>query len=202
MKKTLGMTMLVCLLVTGLGYCEMAKASTKLSVSSTNVVLIKGKSKLIKANKTVTWSSSNKKIAKVKKISNKKAKITAVTKGTCKIYAKKGNTKVVVKVTVKNSSSNNNTTISPTPAASTKPQDAETSQPLHTLTPEERQELEDAIPENMPTVTLVPTPVVTSNSAVSAEPQDAEHSQPLHTLTPEEQQELEDAIPENMPTQI
>ena len=76
-------------------------AAKKLQLSVKKCSLQTGKTKIVSANKKVTWKSSNKKVATVKKINGKKAKITAKKKGTCKIIASIGKKKSVIKVTVK-----------------------------------------------------------------------------------------------------
>lgn len=71
------------------------------SLSSTKVTLyLKETQKLTVygGSGKITWSSSNKKVAKV----DKNGKITALKKGTCYIYAKRNGVKLKCKVTVKN----------------------------------------------------------------------------------------------------
>lgn len=86
------------------------QAATNLKVSATKCTLQVGKTKTISANKKVTWKSSDKKVATVKKVNGKKATITALKKGTCKITASAGKKKSVIKVTVKKSSVKYNVT--------------------------------------------------------------------------------------------
>lgn len=81
-----------------------AKAKKKPKLSKTSISLQVGKSCTLKVKnnkKKVTWSTSNKKIAKV----SKKGKVTAVKKGKCKIYARFSGKKLTCKVTVKNKKS-------------------------------------------------------------------------------------------------
>lgn len=146
-------------IISSVAVVPKADAATKLSVSTKKVTLTSGKSKVVKTSKKVSWTTSNKKIATVKKMNSKKAMIKAVKAGSCKITAKSGKAKSVIQVTVKK----NTTIATPSPAATTtptitptathvttEPKNPETTQPLNTLTPEEREELENAIPEPMP----------------------------------------------------
>lgn len=71
------------------------KSSISLEVGSKYTLKVKNN------KKKVTWSTSNKKIAKV----SKKGKVTAVKKGKCKIYARFSGKKLTCKVTVKNKKS-------------------------------------------------------------------------------------------------
>lgn len=142
-------------IISSVAVVPKADASTRLSVSTKKVTLMPGKSKSVKANKKVSWTTSNKKIATVKKMSSKKAMIKAVKNGSCKVTAKSGKTKVVIQVTVKNTTtittSSPVATITPTATpVTTEPKEAETPQPVNTLTPEEKQELDNAISEPMP----------------------------------------------------
>lgn len=71
------------------------------SLSSTKVSLYLKETQKLKVYGgpgKITWSSSNKKVAKV----DKNGKITALKKGTCYIYAKRNGVKLKCKVTVKN----------------------------------------------------------------------------------------------------
>ncbi len=77
------------------------QAATKIKLSKTKLTLYVKKTATLKVKgtkKKVTWSSSNKKVAKV----SKTGKITAVKKGTATITAKVGGKKYKCKVTVKN----------------------------------------------------------------------------------------------------
>lgn len=85
-----------------------AQAASKPALSKKTVSVTKGKTVTIKvrnAKKRVKWSSTNKKIAYVKKKTGKKrqkAVIKAKKKGTCYIKAKIGKKTLKCKVTVKN----------------------------------------------------------------------------------------------------
>lgn len=71
------------------------------SLSSTKVSLYLKETQKLKVyggSGKITWTSSNKKVAKV----DKNGKITALKKGTCYIYAKRNGVKLKCKVTVKN----------------------------------------------------------------------------------------------------
>lgn len=143
------------------------EAATKLKVSASKVILTVGKTKVVTANKKVTWKSSNKKIAKVKKMNGKKAKITAVKNGTCEIVVKYKKQKKVIKVTVKAKATQQGTA-SPTPVV--------TAAPDRTQTPEVT---------SAPAVIVTPTPGVTSTPAVIATPTPEVTSTPAVTATPE-----------------
>lgn len=88
----------------------ITQAATNLKVSVAKCTLQVGKTKTVSANKKVTWKSSDKNVATVKKVNGKKATITALKKGTCKITASAGKKKSVIKVTVKKSSVKYNVT--------------------------------------------------------------------------------------------
>ncbi len=93
------------LTVTGMEKAKAAGSVTSVKLNKTSLVLEKGKSRMLKAtvlpngarDKTVTWKSSNKKVAKVKN-----GKVTAKAKGTATITAttKIGRKKAQCKVTV------------------------------------------------------------------------------------------------------
>lgn len=162
MKKSslLASTLAITLAIGCLTPASNADAASKLSLSTKKVTLKVSKSTTVHANKKVTWKSSNAKIAKVKKLSNKKAKITAKAAGSCKITATSGKSKAVIRVTVNKSKTTVTATPKPTATVApvTKPQASASSQPVNTLTPEEKEPLENAIPEQMPTVTATPAP--------------------------------------------
>ncbi len=76
-----------------------AKAKKKPCLSKTSISLQVGKSCTLKVKnnkKKVKWSTSSKKIAKV----TKKGKVTAVQKGTCRVYAKVSGKKLSCRVVV------------------------------------------------------------------------------------------------------
>lgn len=82
-------------------FANQADAATKLS--NKKIVLVKGQTKTIKltgSSKSPTWSSKNKKIAKVTHKGKYGAKITAKKKGSTYIYAKLNNKTLKCKVTV------------------------------------------------------------------------------------------------------
>lgn len=82
----------------------------KPTLSKTSVTIRKGKSVTLKLNNApakVTWSSANKKVAKV----SSKGKVTGVKKGTTTIYAKCSGKKYSCKVTVKGDPKLNATSI-------------------------------------------------------------------------------------------
>ena len=76
-----------------------AKAKKQLTLNKSKITLSVGKSYQLKVKnnkKKVKWSTSSKKIAKV----TKKGKVTAVRKGTCRVYAKVSGKKLSCKVVV------------------------------------------------------------------------------------------------------
>lgn len=86
-----------------------AKAKKQPTLNKSKITLSVGKSYQLKVKynkKKVKWSTSNKKIAKV----NKKGKITAIKKGSCKIYAKFSGKKLICKVKIKKASSTSSST--------------------------------------------------------------------------------------------
>lgn len=91
------------------------EAATKLKLSSTKLTMTIGTSKCVSASQKVSWKTSNKKIATVKKLTGKKAKITAKKAGTCKIIVTAGSKNAVIQVKVK--AQENKTT--PTPNVTT-----------------------------------------------------------------------------------
>lgn len=97
MKKVVfGLTAM--LLVNSVGITSEAASKPKLNYSK--ISLYGGSSKQLKVKNTkkkVKFSTSNKKVAKV----SSKGKVTAVKKGTCKVYAKVSGKTLTCKVTVK-----------------------------------------------------------------------------------------------------
>lgn len=91
------------------------EAATKLKLSSTKLTMTIGTSKCVSASQKVSWKTSNKKIATVKKLTGKKAKIKAKKAGTCKIIVTAGSKNAVIRVKVK--AQENKTT--PTPNVTT-----------------------------------------------------------------------------------
>ena len=90
------------------------KDTSALQVTKKSITLTVGGSKTVSANKAVTWKSSNAKIAKVKKVTKKKAKITAKKKGNCIITVKSGKKQVKIKVKVNaKAKTTNKPTVSP-----------------------------------------------------------------------------------------
>lgn len=104
MRKNIARVLLLSLSLSAISPMQDANAATKLTLSNKSISIKVGATKTIKANKTVTWKTSNKKIATVKKLSKKKAKITAKKAGSCKITAIAGKKKATIRVTVKKAS--------------------------------------------------------------------------------------------------
>lgn len=100
-KSNLAVALAASILAGGVVSGDQAEAATKLSVSAKTISLQVGKSATLKTNQKVSWTSSDKKVAVVKKVSSKKAKIVAVKSGTCNVTVKNGKSKATVKVTVK-----------------------------------------------------------------------------------------------------
>lgn len=105
-KKHIVLCLVTLLLVNLLLPTTNIQAKTKKQpiLNKSKITLSVGKSYQLKVKnnkKKVSWSTSNKKIAKV----NKKGKITAIKKGSCKIYAKFSGKKLTCKVKVKKASS-------------------------------------------------------------------------------------------------
>ena len=75
----------------------LSKKTASLAVGGKTTVQLKN----INTKKSITWTSSKKSVATVKKGSNGKATITAKKKGTATITAKYGGKKYTIKVTVK-----------------------------------------------------------------------------------------------------
>lgn len=137
MKKIVSKVLIAALLTASVTVnTNVSQAATTLKVSTNEVSLTVGKTKVVSANKEVTWSSSNKKIAKVKKVNSKKAKISAVKSGSCKIVAKYKKQKKTIKVTVKKQTSHK-VSVSPTPIVMETPNvTASTPTPNNTPMPE------------------------------------------------------------------
>ena len=83
---------------------QQVEASSKVKLSATKKTINRGSSFTlsIKGVKSVKWSTSNKKVASIKKVSNTKYKVTGIKAGTSKITAKVGNKKYTCRVTVEN----------------------------------------------------------------------------------------------------
>ena len=100
LSKIFGCILLITLSVQMCATHFEVSASSALKVSTKKVTITVGNSKKISANQTVKWTSSNKKIATVKKISPKKAKIQGKKAGKCKIKATRGKKSVTIQVIV------------------------------------------------------------------------------------------------------
>ncbi len=122
MKKTrqkIWTTVLVtALLISGMSSPRYADAAKKVKLNKSKVTVTvkkKVKLKLVNTKKKVTWSTKNKKIAKV----SKKGVITGRKKGTTKVIAKCAKKKYTCKVTVKAAITGSQVSNNPTPT--TKP---------------------------------------------------------------------------------
>jgi hypothetical protein len=107
--KILALVCAVSLILTGNGV-NQALAAKKTALSSTTLTLTKGKSKVLKVKNTtkkVTWSIlSGKKVITLKQKGKTATTVTGKQKGTAKVQALVGKTKLTCKVTVKNAEKN------------------------------------------------------------------------------------------------
>ncbi len=189
MKKLMTPILLLSLTFSAIFPVSNADAATKLTLSSNKLSMKVGATKTVKANKSVTWKSSNKKIATVKKLTAKKAKITAKKAGSCKIKATAGKKTAVIRVTIKKVTnkpkvsvtptvttnpaisvtvSNSGITVSPTPSATTVSSVATTT-PVPSVTPSDSAETATPEPSVTPTesaATATPKPSVTPTESV------------------------------------
>lgn len=101
MKKTLNLArsfrmyaVLVCMMILmALSMPERAEAATKkINVGSSVTFSVSGPAK---------WSLSNKKVAKIKAIGSRKAKVTGIKAGTTKVTARVGDKKYTINLTIK-----------------------------------------------------------------------------------------------------
>ncbi|MCR5322415.1 MAG: Ig-like domain-containing protein [Lachnospiraceae bacterium] len=103
----LGICMLLCCgMFAGTGAVRAEAANTKVQLEEKDVSIEVGKTyklKVLNTSETVTWETSDKKIAKV----SSKGKVTAKKAGSCKIYATVGTKKLTCRVTVYNNYSVN-----------------------------------------------------------------------------------------------
>ncbi len=190
-KMTAGL--LTAALSFGIFSISPVQAATSLKLSKKTATVTVNKSITITANKNVSkWKSSNKAIATVKKISNKKAKITGRKKGTCKITAKSGKKTVKVKITV-HAKAIKTPTVTKLPAATSTPVISAT--PFVTNTP---------IVTTKPVITTTPiatepsqtaTPVVTETPVVTSIPAITEVPTAIATTTPTLEQPASSAPP-------
>lgn len=116
-------------------------AAKKVSLSTKKLTVTKGKSKTLKvknAKKKVTWKIlSGKQCITLKKKGKAAAAIKGKKKGTAKVQAAIGKTKLTCKVTVKNKTKQNTTkpATAKTPVSSANTQPTATSTPTNTQTP-------------------------------------------------------------------
>lgn len=102
------------LLVTAIGVTSVAceqpnntEAKSKISLSAKSLVVVKGKSKILRlknSKKKVVWKLNTKKYISIKKTGKNKIRITGKKAGTTKVTAKLGKKRYVCKVLVKNAS--------------------------------------------------------------------------------------------------
>ena len=205
MKKSIAKVLLLSLTLSAFSPMTSADAATKLTLSRSKLSMKVGATKTVKANKSVTWKSSNKKIATVKKLTAKKATITAKKAGSCKIKATAGKKTAVIRVTIKKTDkvintpkvpvtpsptsspdvsltvSNGGITVSPTPSA-TAAGSVETATPKPSNTPSDNAE------------TATPKPSVTPTEST-------ENTSPQPSVTPTENAETTSPKPSIAPTE-
>lgn len=176
-KKTMAFA-LTATLALGTLSTNSSQAATTLKLSEKSVTIPVGKSTTITGNKKIKkWKSSNKTVATVKKVTNRKAKITGHKKGSCKITATNGKRTVKVKVIVRAKATATavpTITNTPSPTATT---------PVSATTP---------VATNAPVVTETPaatappstveTPVATATSSAVETP--AASTKPTITSSP------------------
>ena len=122
MKKNIVPVLLLSMTLSAISPVADTQAASNLTLSKSKITLTSGTSTTVNANKTVKWKSSNPKIATVKKLSAKKAKISAKKVGTCKITATYKKKKKTILVTVKKPSNSQITaTKTPKPQVSVNP---------------------------------------------------------------------------------
>ena len=136
MRKNIARVLLLSLTLSAISPMQDADAATKLTLSNKSISIKVGATKTVKANKTVKWKTSNKKIATVKKLSKKKAKITAKKAGSCKITAIAGKKKATIRVTVKKASKpTKKPTVTVKPTSTAKATSTPVSTPTATIAP-------------------------------------------------------------------
>ena len=186
MRKNIARVLLMSLTLSAISPMQDAQAASKITLSNKSLSMKVGATKTVKANKAVKWKTSNKKIATVKKLSTKKAKITAKKAGSCKITATAGKKKATIRVTVKK-------VVKPTkkPTVTVTP----TSTPKVTVTPVSTSTVEPT------TTTVVPTPSTNPAIVASTEPvTTAVVSTEVPTVEPTETPVVTSAEPSTEPT--
>ena len=184
-KKILAMGLSVSLLVSGVAAGNYASAAKKLNVSAKKITLYVGKKKTIKANMSVKFSVSNKKVVSLKKVKKKQCTVVAKKKGSCTIKVKANKQIKKIKVTVKKI----------TPVKTQTP----TKAPVVAST-----ETPTAVPTEMSTPTVSPTAVVPTHPAETIAPSIAPVTTPEATVVPTETETpsskpLETIIPSVIP---
>lgn len=171
----LAVTMCVTLVGTGM----TAEAAAKPKLSTKSVTLKVGKNKTIRVKKAgkakISWKSSNKKVAAVKKSGKLAAKVTAKAKGnaviTCTVKTGKKKKSLTCKVKVTSSGSDSGKTSAPSPTApvaTTQPTNtppAVTNQPTTQPTTEPTNQPTNT-PTNAPTQKPTPTPIPVINDSI------------------------------------
>ena len=170
MKKIITPVLLLSLMLSTISPVQNVESATKLSLSHTKCSMEVGESKKVKATKVVTWKTSNKKIVKIKKLSSKKAKITAKKAGSCIVTATAGKKKATIHVNVKK----DGTTIEKT-KTTVKPDITATTVPTQT-------------PTSVVQITNSPVPNGTVKTSPSATPTISASTEP--TRTPAEATEI------------
>jgi len=184
-KKTMAFA-LTATLAFGILSTNPSQAATTLKLSEKSVTITVGKSTTITGNQKIKkWKSSNKTVATVKKVTNRKAKITGRKKGSCKITATNGKKTVKVKVIVRAKATATavpTITNTPSPTATT-PVSATslvaTSAPVVTETP-----TATATPSAVETPAVSTNPAITSSPIITEKPETSATEIPANSATP------------------
>lgn len=172
-QKTMAFV-LTATLTFGILSTSSSQAATALKLSEKSVTITVGKSTTITGNKKIKkWKSSNKTVATVKKVTNRKAKITGRKKGSCKITATNGEKTITVKVIVRAKP-----TATAAPIITSTPLTTATAAPIITNTPSPTTTVAPIITSTPSTMTTPPVatsaPVVTQTPAVTSNPMSTE----------------------------
>lgn len=178
-KKACAATMLGTLLIGSIPMYQGLAASKNLKVNSKNITLDVGKTKILSANMNVTFKTSNKKVVSITRVKKKRCTLVAKKQGNCTITVKAKKQKTI-KVKIKVKQKTPKVTEVPvvkktavpqiTDEVSVTPIVSNTEQPIKTLTPEEKEELENASPVPMPDVKETVIPQETESVKPTATP--------------------------------
>ena len=164
-QKTMALV-LTTTLAFGILFTSPSQAATTLKLSEKSVTITVGKSTTITGNQKIKkWKSSNKTVATVKKVTNRKAKITGRKKGSCKITATNGRKTVKVKVIVRAK-----VTATATPAITNTPSTTATTSVSATTPVATNAPVVTETPEATATPPAVEPPASSTNSAITSSP--------------------------------